>query len=53
MGSVHKALFVMLNILDGNSEHFAHEWRTIGLLGEKKIRVVTALNLTKCLYQIE
>ena len=33
MGSVHKALFVMLNILDGNSEHFAHEGRKKDIFG--------------------
>ena len=40
-------------ILDGNSELVAHASGIIGLFGEKKIRVVNALDLIKRLKQIK
>ena len=43
----------MVLTLDGNSDHVAHARRKIGLFGEKKLRFVFALDLIKCLKEIE
>ena len=40
-------------IYDSSSEHVARASRKIGLLGEKNIRIVIALDLIKCLKQIK
>ena len=40
----------MALLLDGNSEQVAHEGGQKGVFGEKKIRVVIALDLIKCQY---
>ena len=42
----------MVLILNGNSQHSARVWRKTGHLGRKKIRFVTALDITKGLKQI-
>ena len=41
----------MVPISDGNLEQVAHAWRKIGLFW--KIRLVTTLDLIKCLEQIK
>ena len=43
----------MLLILDDNSEDVAHAWSKELLFGDKKIRFVTASDLSKCLKQIK
>ena len=43
----------LLLILDGNSQHVAHASRKVGLFGEKKNQVGTALNMIKCFQQIK
>ena len=40
-------------IPEGKSDHVAHTWRKIGKGERKKIRVVTVLDLIKCLKHID
>ena len=39
----------MVIILDGNLEHVEHTQRIIGLLGDKKIQIMTTLDLVNSL----
>ena len=45
--------FLMVLVLDGNSEHVGRSCKKIGFFGEQKIRFVTALDKIKSLQQIK
>ena len=48
----YKLIAFAVLLLEGNSEYFAHRLRIIGLFGFLNIGFVTALDLMKCLEQM-
>ena len=49
----HPTVLYMVLISYGNAKHDAHARNKIGLIGEIRIRFVTALDLIECLRQIQ